>query len=82
MRPTADFHQEYDWRKKKRKQLVFAWLKKKKKKRGRHPHQPDAKQIGDAPIMTDRESQENWLVADQLEERSGSPGWDLTAPLY
>lgn len=31
MRPTADFHQEYDRRKKKRKQLVFAWLKKKKK---------------------------------------------------
>lgn len=81
MRPTADFQQEYDRRKKKkRKQLVFAWLK--KKKRGRHPHQPDAKQIGDAPIMTDRESQENRLVVDQLEERSGSPGWDLTAPLY
>lgn len=41
----------------------------------------DAKQIGDAPIVTDRESQENGLVADQWEERCGSPGWDLTEPL-
>lgn len=62
---------------KKRKQLGFFFfflrssLLKKKKKRGRH--QPDAKQIGDAALLTDRESQENghtnWRI--EVDRRGG-----------